>query len=62
MENSTRPNVHFKLKMDGNKVIKLYIIQNKYIQGGAKKWNIHALRKYLLNTGFVSVDHWSRSY
>jgi len=32
------------------------------IQGGAKKWNIHALRRYLLNTGFVFVDHCSRGY
>ena len=30
------------------------------IPGGAKKWNIHALHRYLLNTGFVFVDHWSR--
>jgi len=22
-----------------------------------KKWNIHALRRYLLNTGFVFIDH-----
>ena len=27
------------------------------IQGVAKKCNIHALRRYLLNTGFVFVDH-----
>ena len=27
------------------------------LQGGAKKWNIHALRRYLLNTGFVLVDY-----
>jgi len=30
--------------------------------GWGKKWNIHALRRYLLNTGFVFVDHWSRGY
>jgi len=24
-----------------------------------KQWNIHALRRYLLNTDFVFVDHWS---
>ena len=27
------------------------------LHGGAKKWNMHALRRYLLNTGFVFVDH-----
>jgi len=32
------------------------------IQGGAKKWNMYALHRYLLNTGFVFVDHRSRSY
>ena len=25
--------------------------------GWVKKWNIHALHRYLLNTGFVFVDH-----
>jgi len=27
------------------------------IHGGAKKWNIRALHRYLLNAGFVFVDH-----
>jgi len=27
------------------------------LQGGAKKWNIHTLCRYLLSTGFVFVDH-----